>query len=323
MIAISILVPVYNVERYLTQCLDSIKNQTFRSFEVICINDGSTDQSLNIIKDFVASDTRFHLIDKLNSGYGHSMNLGLTYCKGKYISIIEADDYILPNMLERLYAIASENNLDVARCNYFKVSKDNKVLNSEYINNIIDNKVIKPLENVKIFYQTPSIWVNIYKKEFLNKNNIRFLETPGASYQDTSFAYKVYAFCERFMFINEPLLNYRIDNNQSSINNKAKVFCVCEEYREILKFSKENPDIYNILKHHIPVLRFNCYRWNFLRINHNLRRKFLYRWQNDVINDYKEDRIRKKYFGRKKMLNIFLIKYIPFLYNMLKIFIQK
>ena len=319
-ILISILVPVYNVERYLLQCLESIKDQTFKNFEAICINDGSTDQSLEIIKKFISQDSRFKLIDKPNTGYGHSMNLGLASCKGRFISIIESDDYILPNMLERLYEIASSNNLDVARCNYYKFSKNNKIINKEFINEIEQNKVIKPIDNIKIFYQSPSIWVNLYNKDFLNKKNIRFLETPGASYQDTSFVYKVYAFCERFMFIDEPLLNYRIDNAESAINNKTKAFCVCDEYNEILKFSKENPDIYRVLKYHIPVLRFNCYRWNFLRISHSLRKKFLYSWQRDIINDYTEDRIQKKYFTKKKMLNMLIIKYTPFLYRMLKIF---
>lgn len=320
MVEISILVPIYNVESYLIQCLQSIKNQTFKNFEVICINDGSTDKSLNIIYDFMNQDSRFKLIDKANTGYGHSMNLGLTSCNGNYICIVESDDYILPNMLERLYSIASVNKLDVARCNYYKVTKNSKVVNTEYIEEISTEKVIKPLDNVKIFYQSPSIWVNLYRKDFILKNNIKFLETPGASFQDTSFAYKVYSLCERFMFINDPLLNYRIDNSTSSVNDKQKAFCVCEEYKEILRFSKENLEIYQILKFHIPVLRFNCYRWNYLRINPRLRKKFLIKWQKEIFDDYTDKRINKNYFSRKKILYLLLIKYFPMLYWFLKIF---
>ena len=88
MITISILVPVYNVESYLVQCLESIKNQTFQNFEVICINDGSTDHSLEIIKKFIALDQRFKLIDKSNTGYGHSMNKGLAACQGEYVRTV-------------------------------------------------------------------------------------------------------------------------------------------------------------------------------------------------------------------------------------------
>jgi len=320
MIAISILVPVYNVERYLNQCLDSILQQTFRDFEVICINDGSTDHSLEIIKSFIAKDKRFKLIDKINTGYGHSMNQGLSQCLGEYISIIESDDYIQPDMLERLYTVATKNNLDVARCNYYIFSKFSKKLNNDYIKDILANKVLKPLDHIKIFYQPPSIWVNLYKKDFINKNKIRFLETAGASFQDTSFVFKVYALCKRFMYINEALLYYRIDNNGSSINNKSKAFCVCDEYEEILKFTKEHPQIYDKIKYHIPVLRYNCYRWNFLRIDPSLRKSFLKFWQKDINNDYVENRICIRLFGKKKIINILLVKYVPYIYNLLKIF---
>ena len=320
MIAISILVPVYNVERYLNQCLDSILQQTFRDFEVICINDGSTDHSLEIIKSFIAKDKRFKLIDKINTGYGHSMNQGLSQCQGEYISIIESDDYIKPDMLERLYTVAKKNNLDVARCNYYIFSKFSKKLNNDYIRDILANKVLKPLNHIKIFYQPPSIWVNLYKREFIDKYKIRFLETAGASFQDTSFVFKVYALCKRFMYINEALLYYRIDNSSSSINNKNKAFCVCDEYQEILKFTKEHPQIYDKIKYHIPVLRYNCYRWNFLRIDPSLRKSFLKSWQKDINNDYSENRICKILFGKKKMINILMIRYAPIIYNILKIF---
>ena len=320
MTAISILVPVYNVERYLNQCLNSILQQTFRDFEVICINDGSTDHSLEIIKSFIAKDKRFKLIDKINTGYGHSMNQGLSQCQGEYISIIESDDYIKPDMLERLYTVAKENNLDVARCNYYIFSKFSKKLNNDYIRDILANKVLKPLDHIKIFYQPPSIWVNLYKREFIDKYKIRFLETAGASFQDTSFVFKVYALCKRFMFINEALLYYRIDNNGSSINNKSKAFCVCDEYQEILKFTKVHPQIYDKIKYHIPVLRYNCYRWNFLRIDPSLRKSFLKSWQKDINKDYSENRICKILFSKKKIINILMIRYAPYIYNMLKKF---
>lgn len=320
MTAISILVPVYNVERYLNQCLNSILQQTFRDFEVICINDGSTDHSLEIIKSFIAKDKRFKLIDKINTGYGHSMNQGLSQCQGEYISIIESDDYIKPDMLERLYTVAKENNLDVARCNYYIFSKFSKKLNNDYIRDILANKVLKPLNHIKIFYQPPSIWVNLYKREFIDKYKIRFLETAGASFQDTSFVFKVYALCKRFMFINEALLYYRIDNDGSSINNKSKAFCVCDEYQEILKFTKVHPQIYDKIKYHIPVLRYNCYRWNFLRIDPSLRKSFLKSWQKDINKDYSENRICKILFSKKKIINILMIRYAPYIYNMLKKF---
>ena len=91
---LSILVPCYNVEKYVAQCLSSIVNQTLQNIEIICINDGSTDKTLEILQSFQTTDSRIKIINKKNSGYGDSMNLGLDMAKGKYIGIVESDDYI-------------------------------------------------------------------------------------------------------------------------------------------------------------------------------------------------------------------------------------
>ena len=108
--AISVLVPICNVERYLTQCLDSLLAQTYTDFEVLCINDGSTDDSRAIIQRYLESDNRFRAIDKPNSGYGASMNLGLDHAVGAYIAILESDDFFEPNALEVLYAQAEAHD---------------------------------------------------------------------------------------------------------------------------------------------------------------------------------------------------------------------
>lgn len=317
MAAISILVPIYNVEKYLDKCLNSISIQTFKDFEVICINDGSTDSSLEIIKKYVNSDKRFKVINKENTGYGHSMNLGLDNCQGKFVAIVESDDYIEQNMLEILYNISTQNDLDIARCNYKEISNETKL--KVDLSWIPEKKVLKPLNNYVIFYQAPAIWVNLYRKAFLVENNIRFLETPGASFQDTSFIFKVYALCKRFMFINEYLLNYRVDNNTSSIHNKNKILCVCEEYREILRFAKTNDEIYESLKYHIPKLRLGCYAWNFSRLEKKDKKTFLKEWQKDLKSDFHEHRISRQYLSSKDLINLLIIRYFPFIYNYRKV----
>ena len=311
--AISVLVPIFNVEFFLEQCLNSIKYQTFKDFEVICINDGSTDNSLEIINKFVKNDNRFILINKNYSGYGHSMNLGLDYSSGDYIAIVESDDYIEINMLEILYNMAIQNNLDVARCNYYEcINENRKKVDLSYIP---ENTVTKPVNDIIIFYQAPAIWVNLYRRSFLIDNKIKFLETPGASFQDTSFIFKVYALCERFMFTNIPLLNYRLDNSNSSVHNENKIFCVCDEYHEILNFIKKKTDVYELLKFHIPKLRFSCYAWNFSRIKQKDKMKFLKIWQKDVIEDFSEGRVNRKFLKDDELKKMKVIKYFPFLYK--------
>ena len=113
MVKVSIIVPTYNVEQYLAECMDSITGQTLRELEIICVNDGSTDGSLNILKKYAASDDRIIIIDKKNEGYGRAMNDGLDRASGEYVGIVEPDDYVDLHMYEDLYRIAKEKNLDI------------------------------------------------------------------------------------------------------------------------------------------------------------------------------------------------------------------
>ena len=117
---ISVIVPCYNVEKYLVHCLDTIRSQTLINLEVICINDGSTDETGRILADFAREDKRFVVINKTNTGYGDSMNLGLLKAKGDYIGIVESDDFIEKDMFEKLYKIAEEKKLQISRCCYYQ-----------------------------------------------------------------------------------------------------------------------------------------------------------------------------------------------------------
>ena len=223
MVKVSILVPCYNVEKYLKQCLDSIVNQTLKDIEIICINDGSKDSTLEILREYENNDSRVKVISKKNSGYGASMNIGLETAKGEFVGIVESDDYVELNMFETLYNEAKNNNLDVVRSNFYLYNSKNnthELLDQSWVKH---NEIYSPsIDDQTPFEQQPSIWANLYNREFLNKNNIRFLETPGASYQDTAFTFKVYASAERFKMIEEAFLHYRIDNENSSINSTNK-----------------------------------------------------------------------------------------------------
>jgi len=115
---ISIIIPIYNVNKYLRECLDSIINQTLKTIEIICVNDGSTDNSLEIIKEYIY-DNRIIIINKNNSGYGDSMNQGLNIASGEYIGIVESDDFIDINMFENLYKITKKGDIDIIRSNFY------------------------------------------------------------------------------------------------------------------------------------------------------------------------------------------------------------
>lgn len=116
---VSILVPVYNVERFLPQCLDALCGQTLRDIEIVCINDGATDGSPAILHEYAARDARVCVINKRNTGYGNSLNLGISQARGEYIGIIEPDDFPDKRMFKKLLKVAERTHADVVKCNYF------------------------------------------------------------------------------------------------------------------------------------------------------------------------------------------------------------
>lgn len=292
---VSVLVPIYNVERYLRQCLQSLQNQTLKDMEIVCINDGSTDGSLEIIEEFMAEDKRFRLINKDNSGYGDSMNQGLAAAKGEYVGIVESDDWIDKEAFLELYEIAKENDADVVRANFYhnKAGKDEK---ARLIPVHETGRAINPRQHTWLFLQSPAIWASIYKRDFLEKNNIKFLATPGASYQDTSFAFKVWATAEKVYLTTKAYLHYRTDNENSSINSPGKVFCVCDEYAEIERYLKDI-GVYEDLGFVMWTAKCSIYLWNALRLKPRLVKEFYTKIAPEMMEANEQGLIFIDFFG--------------------------
>lgn len=312
-IKLTILVPCYNVEKYVAQCIESILAQTYRNIEVICINDGSTDKTLSILRKYAELDSRIQIIDKKNSGYGASMNQGLSIASGQYIGIVESDDFIEPFMFEKLINLAIEHDLDISRGSYFEYktsSNSNRLVSNDFVPK---NCVLFPLVDQSPFYQAPAIWASIYRRSMLVENDIKFLETPGASFQDTSFAFKTYCCAKRFMMIDEGLLHYRIDNESSSVNNPKKVYCVCDEYKEIWEFSKLDSYRFKKVKFLIPILQFGTYTWNYNRLSNKLRKDFLEQWSYELRILIKSKLIPWKELHWKKRVLLVKIAYFNYL----------
>lgn len=310
---VSILIPCYNVEKYIRQCLESVVNQTLQDIEIICINDGSTDSTLEILREYENNDNRIKVISKHNSGYGASMNIGLETAKGEYVGIVESDDYAELDMFEILYNEAKNNTLDIVRSNFYLYNSKldtNEKLDQSWVKH---NKIYSPIEEELVFFQQPSIWANLYNREFLNNNNIRFLETPGASYQDVAFTFKVYACAKRFKMIENAFLHYRIDNENSSINSTNKLYCVCDEYREIANFVK-NTNRHETYKYLIPRIKYACYCWNYNHLAKNLRFKFLKQMSKEYRTHILKGEFDKKRFTKKELKRIRIISFMPFIY---------
>lgn len=264
MAKVSILVPVYNVEQYLEECLDSIQNQTLEDIEIICIDDGSTDSSAQILDTYAQRDNRFHVIHKQNEGYGKAMNVGLSLACSPYVGIVESDDYIERDMYEKLYALMEEKQADVIKADYYEFyNGENGKRIERYLACISETRLRRymPLSQETIdktlglydvifnirqheeaFLFEKYTWSGLYRREFLENEQILHNETPGASYQDNGFWFQTMVKAKRLYFTKQAFYHYRIDNLNSSIHSRAKVFAVCDEYEFVYNILNEMGD---------------------------------------------------------------------------------
>ena len=238
---ISVLVPVYNAERYLQVCLDSILHQTQKSMEIICVNDGSSDNSMEIIERSARQDPRVVVLDKQNSGYGDSLNQGLERARGTYVGIIESDDFTDTNMFKKLFTIAMQNDADIVKSDFFEFA-DGMSRKANIIPSADANRLISPCDNFAIFKAQPSIWSAIYARAFLEGREIMFTDSPGASFQDTAFNLKTLASSDKVWLTQDAYVHYRRDNNGSSIHSNDKIFTVCDEYDEFERYMGDYPE---------------------------------------------------------------------------------
>lgn len=325
---ISIVVPVYNAEKYLRQCLDSIVNQTLRDIEIICVNDGSTDNSLSILKEYALADERVRIIDKENGGYGHSMNKGFAVAQGEYLGIVESDDYADLDMFQSLYNCAKQYDLDVAKAGfyyYYSVGEERNISNP-IASRVASSRTFCPvngfksiMEMVDFFNIKPTIWSAIYRREFIVENNIYFNETPGASYQDSSFNFKVWTCAQRVRLMQECFLHYRQDNEASSINSPGKVYCICDEYDEMQRFLDSHPCQQGILEPVMVRIKYDSYMWNYERLAEPLQADFIQRFSNDFKKHEIDGVLQKQYFEWYRWNEIWKIIEDPEKYHEYKI----
>lgn len=302
---VSIVIPVCNVENFLKECLDSVINQTMKELEIICVDDGSTDHSLDILREYEKADSRVKVISKPNAGYGNTMNVGTDAATGEYVGIVESDDYVDKNMFQKLYQAAKQYNAEIVKSNHYTFSthdgKQKKKLH--YICTSLDyyNKVLNAKTCEEIYDFVMMNWTGIYKTDFLRKNQIRYNETPGASFQDNGYWFQAITLAERIVFINEAFYYYRQDNPNSSINNKKKIYCICDEFKYIGEFLDKHPEEYE--RHILTYVKkkFFNYRHSYKRIADEYKQEFLLREQKEYAQEL------EKLGGRKTELDTWVL----------------
>ena len=255
---VSIIVPVYNVENYIERCLNSLVNQTFKDIEVITINDGSTDKSLELLNKYEKEDIRVSVIDLGDEGVSYCRNLGIEKANGKYIMFVDSDDWIDSSMVEVMYKKAEENNLDLVMCSYIREFKDHskeKIFNlpqeiiykEDKVKNELLRKLVGPikeeLSNPEMLDALCTVWGKLYRADILKENKIKFVDLKKiGSAEDTLFNIFTFNYLKKVMFLNKPMYHYWRDNPKSvtsqynpKLKEQRKVF-----FKYISDFIKEN-----------------------------------------------------------------------------------
>ena len=311
---VSIIVPVYNAAAYLEECLQSICDQTLKEIEIICINDGSTDNSLEIIKEWASKDERIRYIDKPNSGYGNVINIGLSLAMGEYVGIVESDDYVVPTMYETLYKAAAPENLDIVKGNFkrFWGEKNNRQFENAFIsqNGFFYGKILNTEEEIDLFRVNNINCNGIYKRKFIDENGVRLNETPGASYQDNGFWFQTFTFAEKILLLPDFLYMVRRDNPNSSVKSAGKVYCICDEtafIHEILSRKNCPKEVMAMLWQ----CMFGNYIWTYNRIAPEFKLQFLKRFYADFYAAKENGELEFSLFSTKEreMLNLLFTNY--------------
>lgn len=311
---ISIIIPTYNVEPYLIECMESITRQTLSDIEIICINDGSTDGSLEILWDYAKNDSRVILVDKENEGYGIGVNQGIDMATGEYIGIVEPDDYIALNMYEDLYGIAKDNDLDFVKADFYrfrrKLNGDMELTYNHLSNDEGEyNVVFSPCDYPEAMKYIMNTWSGIYKKSFLNEYNIRHNTTPGASYQDNGFWFQTFIYGKRAMIVNKPYYRNRRDNLTSSVHNPNKVYTMNIEYDYIRGILMQDEEIWEKFKAMYWRKKYHNYRGTLERIGIQYKKEYIKQFSMDFKRGLEKDELDKDVFTEQEWSNIqFIVK---------------
>ncbi len=246
MAKVSVIVPIYNVEKYISKCLDSLDNQTLKDIQIILVNDGSKDSSGKIAEEYSKKNpNKFIYVKKQNGGLSSARNYGLRYATGEYLCFLDSDDYIEPNTYEVMYEKAILENSDYVECDFIWEYANKSKLD---IRVLYSNKK-EMLQNVRVV-----AWNKLIKREIIEKNNITFPE--GLRYEDVEFTYKLIPYLNNMSYVDMPLIHYVQRNNSiARMQNEktAEIFCVLDR---VIEYYKKN----NIYEEYFKELEYNYAR---------------------------------------------------------------
>ncbi len=259
---ISVIVPVYNVEKYLARCLDSLVNQTYQNIEIIIIDDGSTDSSNQIIKKY--EDKYPKLIKayhKKNGGLSDARNFGLNKAQGEYILFVDSDDYVDHDFVEKLYQNIVINKSDIAICNIIDEYENKK--NTKIYTNYVPSKVGNIYQDKRILLNRFATWNKLYKRTLFENKELKFAQ--GKIYEDVRLIPKLYLSAQSISFVNDALYHYVIRNNSimtsSSLDKNLDIISAFEDfisfYQKRNVYERFQDEIEKLAIDHIVIATFS------------------------------------------------------------------
>lgn len=230
---ISIIVPCYNVEEYLSKCLDSLIRQTYTNIEIICVNDGSKDRTLEIMESYAAQEERIQIIDQKNAGISGARNAGIEKAKGQYIMFVDSDDWVDKNICLTLYNSLIDNTADISFCSYIREFEHRSIPKNIFQEDIVfDNEGCRYLQrrilglngvdlaNPENADAIVTVWGKLYKASLIKDTKTVFIDTKIIGTEDALFNLYVFKYIDRAVFCNMHLYHYR--KNNCSVTNKYK-----------------------------------------------------------------------------------------------------
>lgn len=283
---ISILMPCYNAGKYLYRSVGSIQASTIQDFEILCLDDGSTDDTYKILRELSEKDSRIKVISRPEKGYAVTMNELLDRAQGEYVLNVDPDDWIEPTMFETMLAYMSDDT-DFVKCGFMFELKDRtqKYYYTLQPAEFCPRKL--PAKSKMEFYVSQiAIWTCLIRRSFIEKHHIRLNETEGAAYQDTAFIFYINTLAEKVRLIPDTLYHYNKTNANASTASPRYPLAPAVEYRKMEKWCMDNPQYGIWVRSVLCRSRFGSYNWNMSRIKEEDRLEFAKMAQKDFQDDF-------------------------------------
>ncbi len=304
-IKVSVIVPVYNVKKYLAKCLDSIIAQTLKDIEIICVNDGSSDGSDNVLEEYKKKDARIQVVNRKNGGLSAARNTGMPYAKGKYIGFVDSDDYIEPTMYELMYYNAEHFQSQMVICAAHKIDDTTGIVFDDdpyytlgYFPKELDNRAFTHVDT-KDFFQDLCVmaWNKLYLRSFLEEKNAKFPD--GYIFEDGPFFTDIYFDMDRVTIVRDFLYYYRVNRANSIVCKGDKDFTdIFYVVNKMLNNLRKTP-YFDEVKAYFLRKKFKDMRYRYQVIQGRYKKMYYDQWREFWLNIDKEtledDKFKEKY----------------------------